>query len=102
MINLTSTSDAIRVITSAAAQVEVHASWVDFNGTAVTPGRLNSPAITTATTTTVVASPGSGVQRNLKHLNITNDHASQSCIVTVEHTDGTTAIELMAFTLIPG
>ena len=102
MINLTSTSDAIRVITSAAAQVEVHASWVDFNGTAVTPGRLNSPAITTATTTTVVASPGSGVQRNLKHLNITNDHATVSCVVSVEHTDGTNIIELMAFTLLPG
>ena len=40
--------------------------------------------------------------RNVKHLNITNDHASQSCIVTVEHTDGTTAVELMSFTLLPG
>ena len=101
MIILASTADLVRVVTSHAALVEVHASYVDLNGTTVTPGRLNT-LITTATTVTVVASPGAATVRNLKHLNITNDHASQSCIVTVEHTDGTTAIELMAFTLLPG
>lgn len=102
MINLTSTSDLIRVTTSAASQIEVHASYVDFNGTAVTPGRTNTPHITTATTTTVVPSPGSGVQRNIKHLNITNDHASVACVITVEHTDGTTAEELISVTLLSG
>ena len=101
MIILASTADLVRVVTSHAALVEVHASYVDLNGTTVTPGRLNT-LISTATTTTVVASPASATVRNIKHLNITNDHASQSCIVTVEHTDGTTAIELMAFTLLPG
>ena len=102
MINLTSTSDLIRVTTSAASQIEVHASYVDFNGTAVTPGRTNTPYITTATTTTVVPSPGSGVQRNIKHLNITNDHASVACVITVEHTDGTTAEALVSVTLLSG
>ena len=102
MINLTSTSDLIRVVTSSASQIEVHASYVDFNGTAVTPGRTNTPHITTATTTTVVPSPGSSVQRNLKHLNITNDHASVACVITVEHTDGTTAEELISVTLLSG
>ena len=102
MINLASTSDLIQVITSHAAQIEVHASWVDLNGTTVTPGRTNTPAITTATTTTIVGSPAASTVRNAKHLNITNDHASQSCTVTVEHTDGTTVVELMSFTLLPG
>ena len=102
MLILASTSDLIRVVTSAAAQIEVHASWVDLNGTTVTPGRTNTPYITTATTTTIVGSPASSTVRNVKHLNITNDHASASCNVTVEHTDGTTAIELIAFTLLPG
>ena len=101
MIILASTADLVRVVTSHSALVEVHASYVDLNGTTVTPGRLNT-LISTATTTTVVASPASSTVRNIKHLNITNDHASQSCNVTVEHTDGTTAIELMAFTLLPG
>ncbi|HRH13453.1 MAG TPA: hypothetical protein PK225_03785 [Azonexus sp.] len=102
MLNLTSTSDVVRVVTSAASQIEVHASYVDWNGTAVTPGRTNTAAITTATTTTVVPSPGASVQRNLKHLNITNDHASASCTVTVEHFDGTTASELIEVILLPG
>jgi hypothetical protein len=102
MLILSSTSDIIRVVTSAAAQVEVHASWVDLNGTTITPDRTNTPHITTATTTTVVAAPAASTKRNVKHLNITNDHASASCAVTVEHFDGTTAIELIAFILLPG
>lgn len=102
MLILASTSDIIRLVTSAAAQIEVHTSWVDLNGTTVTPGRTNTPHITTATTTTIVASPGASTYRTVKHLNVTNDHASQSCVVTVEHFDGTTAIELMSFTLLPG
>lgn len=102
MLILSSTSDAIRVVTGSAAQIEVHTSWVDLNGTTVTPGRTNTPHITTATTTNVVGSPAASTVRNVKHLNITNDHSSQSCVVTVEHTDGTTVIELMSFTLLPG
>lgn len=102
MLNLASTSDIIRVVTSAAAQIEVHASWADLNGTTLTLGRTNTPHITTATTTTIVASPLAATVRNVRHMNITNDHASASCVVTVEHFDGTTAIELMAFTLLPG
>ena len=101
MIILASTADLVRVVTSHSALVEVHASYVDLNGTTVTPGRLNT-LISTATTTTVVASPASSTVRNIKHLNITNNHAGQSCIVTVEHSDGTTVIELMSFTLLPG
>ena len=101
MIILSSTSDVIRIVTSHAALVEVHASYVDLNGTTVTPGRTNT-IINTAATTTVVAAPGASTVRNLKHLNVTNDHASQSCIATVEHSDGTTIIELMSFTLLPG
>jgi hypothetical protein len=101
MLILASTSDIIRVVTAQAAQIEVHASYVDMNGSTITPGRTNTPAITTATTTTVVGSPGASTQRNLKHLNITNDHASQSCVVTVEHSDGTTITELMSVILLP-
>lgn len=102
MLNLASTSDLIRIVTSAAAQIECHSSWADLNGTTVTLGRQNTPAITTATTTTIVASPGASTVRNVRHLNITNDHASQSCTITVEHFDGTTASELIAVTLLTG
>lgn len=102
MLNLASTSDLLRVVTSAASDIEVHCSWVDLSGTTVTPGRTNTPSITTATTTTIVASPAASTVRNIKHANITNNHASASCTVTVEHTDGTNPVELMSFTLLPG
>ena len=100
MLLLASTSDLLQIVTSHAAQVECHVSWVD-NDASFTPGRQNT-VVTTATTTTIAPSPGASVKRNVKHINITNDHASQSCIVTVEHTDGTNVIELIAFTLLPG
>ena len=101
MLLLSSTSDIIRVVTGAAASIKVHASYVDNAAGVITPGRANT-SITTAATTTVVGSPAASTHRNLKHLNITNNHASASCSVKVEHFDGTTAIELMAFVLLPG
>jgi hypothetical protein len=102
MLNLSSTSDIVRVITGSAANVECHASWVDLNGTTVTPGRQNTPNITTATTTTVVPAPGASTVRNVKGLYITNVSSSVSTRVTVEHFDGTTVSELMGFILLPG
>jgi len=64
MLLLTSTSDIVRLITGAAAStIEVHTSYVDVNGTTITPGRTNT-RITTATTTTIVASPAASTQRN--------------------------------------
>ncbi len=102
MLLLTTTSDVVRVVTSAAANsINCHASWMDTNGTTVTPGRQNT-IISTATTTTVVPSPGSGVTRNLKGLYITNDSVGTSCIVSVDHFDGTTQVELISFIMLPG
>lgn len=102
MLLLTSTSDIIRVVTGSAADVDVHASWLDNTSGTITAGRTNTAAITTATTTTVVGSPASGAQRNVKHLNITNSHASVSTTVLVQHFDGTTSEDLMGVTLLPG
>jgi hypothetical protein len=102
MMNVLGTTDTLQVVTSAAAQIECHASWVKISGGAAALGRQNTPAITTATTTTVVPAAGAGAEVNVKNLTITNDHASVSCAVTVEHFDGTTASELIAFTLLPG
>lgn len=102
MLLLNSTADVLRLVTGAAANsIDVHASYVDLNGTTITPGRLNS-VITTATTTTVVPSPGAGTTRNVKGLYVTNDSAGTSCTVAVEHFDGTNAVELMQFVLLPG
>lgn len=102
MLNLASTSDLVRVITDAASDIEVYAAWVDLASGVATPGRTNTASITTATTTTVVGSPAASTARNVKHLNIANNHVSVSCTVTVDHTDGTNPVELISVILLPG
>lgn len=102
MLLLTSTSDIIRIVTgSAVSTISVHASWVDNASGTITPGRTNT-AITTDTTTTIVAAPGASTQRNVKGIYITNNNASSSCQVTVQHFDGTTSTDLMGVTLLAG
>jgi hypothetical protein len=101
MILLTSTSDKLQLVTSGTADIHVHASWMDYNGTTVTPGRTNS-IITTATTTDVVAAPGASTQRNAKAVHIRNKHAATSNTITIKHTDGTTVVELYNVTLLAG
>lgn len=102
MILLTSTSDLIQLVTSAAANsIDVHASYVDINGTVITPGRKNTK-ITTATTTSIVSSPGASTVRNLKGLYITNNSTGTNCNVAVLHYDGTITVELIEFVLLPG
>jgi hypothetical protein len=102
MLLLTSTSDIVRVVTGAAASIQCHASWVDNAAGTITPGRTNTSAIVTATTTTIVAAPAASTQRNVRHLNITNASGSVSSQVTVQHFDGTTSEDLMGVTLLPG
>ena len=101
MLLLTSTSDIIRVVTGSAADVDIHASYVDISGTTVTPGRTNTPPITTATTTTIAGSPAAATQRNVKAIYIHNASATVSTTVTVQHFDGTVSVDLVNCTLLP-
>lgn len=102
MLLLTSTTDIIRVVTGAAVPtITVHASYVDNASGTITPARTNTN-ISTAATTTIVASPGAGVQRNVKQISITNNNASLTCQVTVQHFDGTTSTDLMGVTVKAG
>ncbi len=101
MILLTSTSDLIQVITGGTQAIKCHASYVDLNGTTVTPGRLNT-AISSATTTTIVASPAASTQRTVKTLSVHNSDGSNADTVTVQHTDGTTVIILFSLSLLAG
>jgi hypothetical protein len=102
MLLLTSTSDKLQIVTGSTGTVDVHASWVDNNAGTITPGRTNTATITTAVTTDVVAPPAAATQRNVQTLNVRNRHATTSNLVTVKHTDGTNALELFAYTLLPG
>jgi hypothetical protein len=101
MLNLAASTDAVEILTSAAATIDVHASFLDLSGTTVTPGK-QATAITTATTTTVVSAPAASTWRNIKTLNIRNKHASLSCDVTVQIDISGTNYELVKQTLRAG
>ncbi len=106
MMNLALTTDKIQLVTSAAAAVDVHASWVDDlnpgSGDAMTPGKTNT-AISTATTTDIVPAPAASTVRNVKHIDIMNRDASLTCAVTVKYNaNGTTYQLTNAVSLLPG
>jgi hypothetical protein len=101
MILLASTSDLLRLITSGTPNIDVHASYADLSGSTVTPGRTNT-TIASAATTTVVASPAASTYRTVRTLTVRNRHATTSNTVTVVHTDGTNAMELLNVTLAAG
>src|SRR4051812_4823089 len=102
MLLLVSTTDKVQLVTSAAGSIDVHASYVDYSApSTVTPGRKNT-AITTAVTTDIVSGVPASTQRNVKLITVRNKHASNSCDITLIHTDGTTAVELDKVTLAPG
>lgn len=95
MLLLTSTADKIQVVTSAADAVDVHASFMDYAvgpPESTTPGRRNT-AIASAATTDVVLAPGASVQRNVKYLTL-RMKGTGPVTVTVQHTDGTTTVEI--------
>lgn len=101
MLILSSTSDKLEVVTDAAVTVDVHASYVDWNGTSATPGRKNTD-ISTATTTDVTGSPAASQYRNVKTLTVKNSHASSPVGITLQHTDGTIVADLQKVTLLAG
>jgi len=102
MVMLASTSDVLRIVTGAAASITINSWYADYSGGVVTPSRPANLLITTATTTTIVASPGAGVQRNVRWMGVTNNSTTVSCQVTIQQFDGTNAADLMGVTLLPG
>lgn len=103
MLQLAATTDKLQLVTSAAASIEVHCSYVDhtLSGDNVEGNRQNT-AITTAATTDILAAPASGVVRRVKVLTIRNKHASAFCTVTVLFDQNGTDYELYSEWLRPG
>jgi hypothetical protein len=104
MLVLASTSDLVRITTtSATATLTIQASWVNLNGTTVTPGRTNTAVSGAVTNTTLVGSPASASDyRTVKGLDIANTHATLSQVVEVNHWDGATSCILLKCTLLAG
>jgi hypothetical protein len=101
MILLTSTSDVLRLVTSGTADIDTYLGWVDLSGSVVTPG-YERDAISSAATTTIAVAPGSSTARNVKTIILRNKHASTANTVTLQHFNGTTAMDLFKATLPAG
>lgn len=99
---LDTTSKVLRMVTGAAASVTASVDWVDKNGDTYTPGNTLTPAVTTATTTTIVPAPAASTQRGVQTVHITNNHASAATQVTVQVFDGTNSADIFGVTLLPG
>jgi hypothetical protein len=97
------TTDKVQLITSAAATVDVHASYIDHTTATddLVAGRQVT-AITTATTTDIVATPGAGVVRNVKTIHVRNRHATLATDVTILIDVSATDYELYKATLAAG
>lgn len=102
MLLLTASTDAIQVVPSSAADLRCHASWVDNNAGTITPGLTNTAAITGTAATSIVAGPAASTQRNVRHLNIYNAHASASSFISIDHVTAATTSRLFSCTLLPG
>ncbi len=100
MILLTGTNDAVVITPSSTQVLHIQASYVDLNGSTVTPGRTNT-IYSTASQTNIVGSPASSTQRTVKFLSIQNTGASAETI-TVGHTDGSTLVQLQKISLTAG
>lgn len=102
MLLMSGANDLIQVTCGTASAVDVHASYVHNNAGTYTPTRTNTASITGTGATTVIAAPGASQEHNVKHISISNEHASQETLVTVTHTDGTNAETLISCTLLAG
>lgn len=102
MLQLISTSDILRLVTSAAVETHVQTSYVDKTGSTLGSSGRQNTVITTATTTTIVSAPGSGVDRAIKSVIVRNTDASSLQTVTLQMFDGTTSVDIVSVILTAG
>lgn len=103
MLLLAATTDTFEITTDVACTLDVHVSYVDASSTTLVPsgaGRQNT-AITTATTTAILAAPGASTVRNMKTLKARNKGTS-AVSVTVTFDQNATNFELHKVTLLAG
>jgi hypothetical protein len=101
MILLVNTSDVLQIVSTSTANLDVVAGYADHASGTITPGR-SLTTIATATTTTIVAAPGSSTQRTVRFLTIRNRHATTAQTVTLQLYNGSTAYEIYKVTLAAG
>jgi Collagen triple helix repeat (20 copies) len=104
VILLTTPTSLLQLVTAGTQVLDVHASYEDLvgGGSSITPYGTPNAVVNTATTTTIVGSPGASLQRAIKFLSILNTDATNADAIEVLHTDGTTSVEVFAISLKAG
>lgn len=88
MLLLTATTHTLEVTTSTTSAIDVSVSYVDITSTTFTPGSQDT-AITTATTTTIVAAPGASTQRQIKQITFKNKGTTTNILTIKKDVSGT-------------
>lgn len=103
MILLTATTHALEVETSGSTSVDYVASYLDITAATevIAPGSEQG-TIASATSTTVLAAPGSGVTRQLKHLSVANRDATATQTITIKKDVSGTDYDIIVMTLKAG
>jgi len=101
MIQLSSTTRKLQLVTGSAGNIGAYAAWIDLSGTTITPGEDFSN-ISTATSTDIVAAPAASTSRRIKFLNIENASSSVSNVITINIVDGGTTVPIFSTQLLPG
>jgi hypothetical protein len=96
MFALKSTNEILQLLTTSTAGIDISITWLDMDGTTGVTKSTTETKITTATSTTVLAAPASGVVRSIESVYIRNIHASTSNTVTVIKDVGGTGYYLTA------
>jgi len=104
---LHATTDIIRVVTGSAADIEPAVSLMETDNAAPPvvqdiPNLGPLASITTATTTTIADCTTANRRRNVKHISLYNNHASQETTCRVEFSDGTLVAVLANVNLLAG
>ena len=99
---LNGTTDLIELVTASAGDIEVMASYAEYDDpSTIAANRVSTASITTATTTTILEGAAS-VIRNPTKISVFNNHASVSNLITIRHTDSSIVTTLWKATLLPG
>lgn len=101
MINLLGTSDELRLVTSSTAPLDVAVSFITTGVGPAVKGR-SLVAVSSATTTALVAAPGENLNRNIYGLSIRNKHATTANTITLVLFDGSSSFELAKVILAAG
>lgn len=101
MLTLSATTQSLQLVSSSSSALSVVASWGDLTSGGIDLGS-NQVAISSATTTEIVAAPGASTDRQVKGITIRNTGAASNTVTVLKDVSGTDYTVTPAVALAPG